>query len=185
MRWKVRPLANSRNLPICVCASRKFDKKNGKICKIHEEKHKIDVKENEKVEKWGNLPPQNRGCGAKNRGCGAKNRGFGHSPKGRIPCGCTSLNPTKSTTKKVDENRIYYPFWTVITTKTAAVPIHFNIYIYTTREKWYKVLIIRGMREKWRQKSGPHPLFCFLPGILAWWKKTLWLLRDTKLSSQN
>jgi hypothetical protein len=24
---------------------------NGKICKIHEEKHKIDVKENEKVEK--------------------------------------------------------------------------------------------------------------------------------------
>jgi hypothetical protein len=49
------------------------------------------------------LPPQNRGCGA-------KNRGFGHSPKGRIPCGCTSLNPTKSTNKKVDENRIYYPF---------------------------------------------------------------------------
>jgi hypothetical protein len=55
-------------------------------------------------------PTQNRGCGAKNRGCRAKNRGFGHSPKGRIPCGCTSLNPTKSTTKKVDENRIYYPF---------------------------------------------------------------------------
>ena len=45
----IRNTANySRNLPICVCSSRKFDKKNGKICKNHEEKHKIDVKENEK-----------------------------------------------------------------------------------------------------------------------------------------
>ena len=132
------------------------------------------------MEKWGDLPPQNRGCGAQNRGCGAKNRGFGHSPKGRIPCGCTSLNPTKSTTKKVDGNRIYYPFWTVITTKTAAVPIHFNIYIYTTREKWYKVLIISGMREKWIRKSASNPQFCFLPGItavLAEGKKTFLKMR--------
>ena len=45
-----------------------------------------------------------------NRGCGAKNRGFGHSQKGRIPFGCTSQNPTKSTTKKVDGNKKYYPF---------------------------------------------------------------------------
>ena len=70
---------------------------------IHEEKHKIDVKENEKSGEMRGFATQNRGCGAKNRGCG-------HSQKGRIPCGCTSLNPTKSTTKKVDENRIYYPF---------------------------------------------------------------------------
>ena len=56
----------SRNLPICVCSSRKFDKKNGKICKNHEEKHKIDVKENEKT------------CGqhAQNLGTEAKNRLF-------------------------------------------------------------------------------------------------------------
>ena len=46
----IRNTANySLNLPICVCSSRKFDKKNGKICKNHEEKHKIDVKENEKT----------------------------------------------------------------------------------------------------------------------------------------
>lgn len=55
----------------------------------HEEKHKIDVKENEKS---------------------GEMRGFGLSQKGRIPCGCTSLNPTKSTTQKVDENKKYYPF---------------------------------------------------------------------------
>ena len=45
----IKNIANySQNLPICVCSSRKFDKKNGEICKNHEEKHKIDVKENEK-----------------------------------------------------------------------------------------------------------------------------------------
>ena len=76
----------------------------------HEEKHKSDVKENEKSGEIGDLLPQNRGCGAQNRGCGAKNRGFGHSKKRRIPCGCTSQNPTKSTTQKVDGNRNYYPF---------------------------------------------------------------------------
>ena len=44
----IRNTANySQNLPICVCSSRKLEK-NGKICKNHEEKHKIDVKENEK-----------------------------------------------------------------------------------------------------------------------------------------
>ena len=76
----------------------------------HEEKYKIDVKENEKSGEMRGFATPKRGCGAQNRGCGAKNRGFGHSQKGRIPCGCTSLNPTKSTTKKVDENRNYYPF---------------------------------------------------------------------------
>ena len=37
-----------RNLPICVWRKQKILQKSGKICKIHEEKHKIDVKENEK-----------------------------------------------------------------------------------------------------------------------------------------
>lgn len=69
----------------------------------HEEKRKNDVKENEKS---GDM----RGFATPKRGCGAKNRGFGHSKKGRIPCGCTWLTPTKSTNKKVDENRKYYPF---------------------------------------------------------------------------
>lgn len=56
----------SQNLPICVCSSRKFDKKNGKICKNHEEKQKIDVKEKEKT------------CGqhAQELGTEAKNRLF-------------------------------------------------------------------------------------------------------------
>ena len=76
----------------------------------HEENRENDVKENEKSGEMRGFAPQNRGCGAQNRGCGAKNRGFGHSQKGRIPCGCTSLNPTKSTTQKVDENKNYYPF---------------------------------------------------------------------------
>ena len=39
-----------------------------------------------------------------------KKQGIWALQKKRIPCGCTSQNPTKSTTKKVDENRIYYPF---------------------------------------------------------------------------
>ena len=69
----------------------------------HEEKHKIDVKENEKS---GEM----RGFATPKQGMRGKNRGFGHSQKGRIPCGCTSQNPTKSTTQKVDENKNYYPF---------------------------------------------------------------------------
>ena len=44
------------------------------------------------------------------QGMRGQKQGIWAPPKGRIPCGCTSLNPTKSTTKKVDENRIYYPF---------------------------------------------------------------------------
>jgi len=63
----IRNTANySLNLPICVCSSRKFDKKKRKICKNHEEKHKTDVKENEKT------------CGqhAQKLGTEAKNRLF-------------------------------------------------------------------------------------------------------------
>ena len=57
---------------------------------------------------------------------------------------------------------------------------HLYIYIYTTREKWYKVLIISGMREKWIRKSASNPQFCFLPGItavLAEGKKTFLKMR--------
>nr|WP_302197877.1 hypothetical protein [uncultured Prevotella sp.] len=61
----IRNTANYfRNLPICVCSSRKFDKKNGEKCKNHEEKHKIDVKENEKT---CEQHAQNLGTEAKNR----------------------------------------------------------------------------------------------------------------------
>ena len=95
----------------------------------HEEKHKSDVKENEKSgEMRGFATPKQAMRGPK-QGMRGKKQGIGALQKKRIPCGCTSLNPTKSTTQKVDENKKYYPFWTVITTKTAAVPIHFNIYI--------------------------------------------------------
>ena len=41
-----------------------------------------------------------------------------------------------------------------------------HLYINNAR-KWYKVLIIRGMREKWIRKSASNPQFCFLPGITA------------------
>ena len=86
MRWKVRPWANSRNLPICVCASRKFDKKNGKICKNHEEKHKIDVKENEKSgEMRGFAGPKTGDAGPKTGDAGLKTGDLGTPKKGASP----------------------------------------------------------------------------------------------------
>ena len=54
-----------------------------------------------------------------------------------------------------------------------------HLYINNAR-KWYKVLIIRGMREKWIRKSASNPQFCFLPGItavLAEGKKTFLKMR--------
>ena len=69
----------------------------------HEEKHKSDVKENEKS---GEM----RGFATPKQGMWGKKQGIWALPKRGIPCGCTSQNPTKSTTQKVDENRKYYPF---------------------------------------------------------------------------
>ena len=69
----------------------------------HEEKHKNDVKENEKS---GEM----RGFATPKQGMRGKKQGIWALQKRRIPCGCTSQNPTKSTTQKVDENRKYYPF---------------------------------------------------------------------------
>lgn len=63
----------------------------------HEEKHKSDVKENEKSGEMRGFATPKQGMRGPKQGMRGKNRGLGHSKKGRIPCGCTSLNPTKST----------------------------------------------------------------------------------------
>ena len=88
----------------------------------HEEKHKSDVKENEKR---GEM----RGFATPKQGMRGKKQGIWVFPKKAHPLWMHFAKPTKSTTQKFDENKKYYPFLTVITTKTAAVPIHFNIYI--------------------------------------------------------
>ena len=85
VRRKVRPLANSRNLPICVCASRKFDKKNGKICKIHEEKHKIDVKENEKSGEMRGFATPKQGMRDPKQGMRSQKQGIWALPKRAHP----------------------------------------------------------------------------------------------------
>jgi len=71
----IRNTANySQNLPICVCSSRKLEK-NGKICKNHEEKHKIDVKENEKSgEMRGFATPKTGDAGPKTGDLGTPKR---------------------------------------------------------------------------------------------------------------
>ena len=56
----------------------------------HEEKHKIDVKENEKSGEMRGFATPKQGMRGPKQGMRGKNRGFGHSHKGRIPCGCTS-----------------------------------------------------------------------------------------------
>ena len=72
----IRNTANySQNLPICVCSSRKLEK-NGKICKNHEEKHKIDVKENEKS---GEM----RGFATPKQGMRDQKQGIWALPKGQ------------------------------------------------------------------------------------------------------
>ena len=76
----------------------------------HEEKHKSDVKENEKSgEMRGFATPKQAMRGPK-QGMRGKKQGIGALQKKRIPCGCTSQNPTKSTTQKVDGNKKILPF---------------------------------------------------------------------------
>ena len=101
----------------------------------HEEKHKSDVKENEKSGEMRGFATPKQGMRGPNRGCGAKNRGFGYSQKGRIPCGCTSQNPTKSTTQKVDGNKNYYQN---SCRADSFQHLYIHNYIYTTREKGIK-----------------------------------------------
>ena len=77
----------------------------------HEENRENDVKENEKSgEMRGFAGPKTGDAGPKTGDAGLKTGDLGTPKKKRIPCGCTSQNPTKSTTQKVDENKNYYPF---------------------------------------------------------------------------
>lgn len=76
----------------------------------HEEKHKSDVKENEKSGEMRGFATPKQGMRDPKQGMRGKKQGIGALQKKRIPCGCTSQNPTKSTTQKVDENKKYYPF---------------------------------------------------------------------------
>ena len=59
--WRTLTCNYSRKLPICGWHKQKILQKIEKIRKIHEEKHKIDVKENEKSGEF-------RGCATPKQG---------------------------------------------------------------------------------------------------------------------
>ena len=79
----IRNTANySQNLPICVCSSRKLEK-NGKICKNHEEKHKIDVKENEKSGEMRGFATPKQGMRDQKQGMRDQKQGIWSLQKGQ------------------------------------------------------------------------------------------------------
>ena len=76
----------------------------------HEENRENDVKENEKSGEMRGFATPKQGMRGPKQGMRDKKQGIWALQKKRIPCGCTSQNPTKSTTQKVDGNRNYHPF---------------------------------------------------------------------------
>ena len=76
----------------------------------HEENRENDVKENEKSGEMRGFATPKQGMRGPKQGMRGPKQGIWALQKKRIPCGCTSQNPTKSTTQKVDENRNYHPF---------------------------------------------------------------------------
>ena len=76
-------LPKSANLRLL---KQKIWQKNGEICKNHEEKHKIDVKENEKSgEMRGFVTPKQGICHPKTGDAGRKKGDLGTPQKGASP----------------------------------------------------------------------------------------------------
>nr|WP_294881455.1 hypothetical protein [Prevotella sp.] len=57
-------------------------KKNGKICKIHEEKHKIDVKENEKSGEMRGFATPKQGMRSQKQGMRSQKQGMRSQKQG-------------------------------------------------------------------------------------------------------
>ena len=101
----------------------------------HEEKHKSDVKENEKSGEMRVFATPKQGMRGPKQGMRGKKQGIWALPKRAHPLWMHFAKPDQIHNTKSGWKQKILPFLTVITTKTAAVPIHFNIlYINNARK---------------------------------------------------
>ena len=139
----------------------------------HEENRENDVKENEKS---GEM----RGFATPKQGMRGKKQGIGALQKKAHPLWMHFAKPDQIHNTKSGWKQKILPFLNSYYYQNCCRADSFqHLYINNAR-KWYKVLIIRGMREKWIRKSASNPQFCFLPGItavLAEGKKTFLKMR--------
>ena len=120
----------------------------------HEEKHKSDVKENEKS---GEM----RGFATPKQGMRGPKQGIWTLPKRAHPLWMHFAKPDQIHNTKSGWKQKLLPFLNSYYYQNCCRADSFqHLYINNAR-KWYKVLIIRGMREKWIRKSASNPLFLF------------------------
>lgn len=120
----------------------------------HEEKYKSDVKENEKS---GEM----RGFATPKQGMRGQKQGIWALPKRAHPLWMHFAKPDQIHNTKSGWKQKLLPFLNSYYYQNCCRADSFqHLYINNAR-KWYKVLIIRGMREKWIRKSASNPLFLF------------------------
>ena len=120
----------------------------------HEEKHKSDVTENEKS---GEM----RGFATLKQGMRGKKQGMRALLKRAHPLWMHFAKPDQIHNTKSGWKQKILPFLNSYYYQNCCRADSFqHLYINNAR-KWYKVLIIRGMREKWIRKSASNPLFLF------------------------
>ena len=113
----------------------------------HEENRENDVKENEKS---GEM-----------RGFATSKQGIWALPKKAHPLWMHFAKPDQIHNTKSGWKQKILPFLNSYYYQNCCRADSFqHLYINNAR-KWYKVLIIRGMREKWIRKSASNPLFLF------------------------
>ena len=126
----------------------------------HEENRENDVKENEKS---GEM----RGFATPKQGMRGPKQGIWALQKKAHPLWMHFAKPDQIHNTKSGWKQKLPPFLNSYYYQNCCrADLFQHLYINNAR-KWYKVLIIMGMREKWIRKSASNPQFCFLPGITA------------------
>ena len=127
----------------------------------HEENRENDVKENEKSGEMRGFATPKQGMRGPKQGMRGKKQGIWALPKRAHPLWMHFANPDQIHNTKSGWKQKLLPLLNSYYYQNSCRADSFqHLYIYNAR-KWYKVLIIRGMREKWIRKSASNPLFLF------------------------
>ena len=127
----------------------------------HEEKHKSDVKENEKSGEMRGFATPKQGMRGPKQGMRGKKQGIWALQKRAHPLWMHFAKPDQIHNTKSEWKQKLPPFLNSYYYQNCCrADLFQHLYINNAR-KWYKVLIIRGMREKWIRKSASNPLFLF------------------------
>ena len=127
----------------------------------HEENRENDVKENEKSGEMRGFATPKQGMRGPKQGMRGKKQGIWALQKKAHPLWMHFAKPDQIHNTKSGWKQKLLPFLNSYYYQNCCRADSFqHLYINNAR-KWYKVLIIRGMREKWIRKSASNPLFLF------------------------